>query len=118
MSTNDVSVTALGLNKRPVSHKHQVHSHSPTTGKSRADEFRVNRTMTAMNRPLSKLPNGRVKTSFYSSTLGKLFIEFFFLHKNQSYSKVFVHKKKIRLLHYLQKLIDNRQLLMLKYVYQ
>ncbi len=79
MTTNDVSIIPIALNKRPLSDKQRIRSRSPSVNKSRSEEFRLNRTMTAINRPSSKLPNARIKTSLYSSVLGKLSIGVLFI---------------------------------------
>jgi hypothetical protein len=79
MATDDISATAATLTKRPVSHKHRIHSHSQSVVKPRTDEFRMNRILTATNRPPSKLPNLLANASIYSSDSGKLFIKFIFI---------------------------------------
>jgi hypothetical protein len=70
MSTDDVAAPSVTSNKRPLSHKHRIHSHSPSARKTRTDEFRLKRTMTAINRPPSKLPALPAKVSIYSSESG------------------------------------------------
>ncbi len=74
MATDNVSVTSITLPKRPISRKHPIHRDSRSSERSRTDEFRLKRTMTAINRPSSKQINVPAKASFYSSILGKLFI--------------------------------------------
>lgn len=74
MATDDISTTAVTLAKRPVSDKHRIHSHSLSGRKSRIDGFHFNRTYTASNRSLSKLPNLLSKAGIYPSTAGRLFI--------------------------------------------
>ncbi len=71
MATDDVSTTSVPPTKRPISRKHRIHSHSPSAGKRRTDEFRINRTLTATNRSSFKLPNLLAKINIHSSTTGK-----------------------------------------------
>ena len=76
MASDNASITSVTLTKRSFSRKHRLHSHSQSREKSGTDEFRPNRTMTAINRPSSKLPNVSTNANTYPSTLGKLFIGF------------------------------------------
>jgi hypothetical protein len=71
MGTDEISTTSVILSKRPISQKHRIRSHSPSARKSRAAEFCINRTLTATNRPSSKLPNLLSKANIYPSTPGK-----------------------------------------------
>jgi hypothetical protein len=75
MSTDDVSTTAVTRTKRPISCKHRILSHRQSREKSRTDEFRSKRTMTAINRPSSKLPNLLAKGNICPSASGSLFLE-------------------------------------------
>ena len=72
MSTDNVSITAVALTKRSESRKHRVHSHKQSTRKSRIEQVHVNRTLTAINRPASKLPHVSMKPNTNSlPTFGK-----------------------------------------------
>jgi len=71
MATDEISTTAVTLSKRPISQKHRIRSHSPSARKPLTTEFRINRTLTATNRPSSKLPNLLAKANIYPSTPGK-----------------------------------------------
>ena len=53
--------------------KHRILSHRPSIGKGSAHEFQTSRTMTAANRPSSKLPNLVSNTQHQSVTAGKRF---------------------------------------------
>jgi hypothetical protein len=86
MSTDDIAAPSVTLNKRPLSHKHRIHSHSPSARKTRTDEFRLNRTMTAINRPPSKLPALPAKVSIYSSPSGNYLSDF--IHKNNAIQRL------------------------------
>jgi hypothetical protein len=78
MASDDVSTTIAAVTKRPISRKHRILSHSQSTGQNLADNFRQNRTLTATQRPSSKLPNLLAKANIYPSTPpGKLVFKVF-----------------------------------------
>ena len=81
MSADDISVTAIAMAKHSDSQKHRVHSHKQSARKSRIEQFQVNRTMTAYNRPSSKLPHVSTKATANAPTFGKSFDQILFLFR-------------------------------------